>query len=274
VNRQAQAVVLLLVGGAVLRASLTDMYLRYVKQGLRPFLIVAGVLLVAMAVMTLWYELRAERAAASGRESHDDGSHDDGSHDDGSHDDGSHDDGSHDDGSHDDGHDGHGHHREPRVAWLLVLPVFGLLLVAPPALGSYAASRNGTALSQPSDFPALPPGDPAKITVLDYASRAVFDKGQSIGTRRVQLTGFVVDGPSGQPYLARMVLTCCAADARPVKVGLAGQVPDGLRPDTWLEVVGTYSSRSDKDTVNGETIPYLDVADARPVAAPAEQYES
>jgi uncharacterized repeat protein (TIGR03943 family) len=251
VNRQAQAVVLLLVGGAVLRASLTDMYLRYVKQGLRPFLIVAGVLLVATAVMTLWYELRAERAAASGRESHDDGSHDDGSHD-----------------------DGHGHHREPRVAWLLVLPVFGLLLVAPPALGSYAASRNGTALSQPSDFPALPPGDPAKITVLDYASRAVFDKGQSIGTRRVQLTGFVVEGPSGQPYLARMVLTCCAADARPIKVGLAGQVPDGLKPDTWLEVVGTYSSRSDKDTVNGETIPYLDVADARPVAAPAEQYES
>ena len=41
-NRQAQAVVMLLVGGAVLRASLTDLYLRYVKQGLRPFLIAAG----------------------------------------------------------------------------------------------------------------------------------------------------------------------------------------------------------------------------------------
>jgi hypothetical protein len=30
VNRQAQGVVLLLVGGAILRASLTDLYLRYV----------------------------------------------------------------------------------------------------------------------------------------------------------------------------------------------------------------------------------------------------
>ncbi|MEV5767002.1 TIGR03943 family protein, partial [Micromonospora sp. NPDC052213] len=57
-NRQAQAVVLLLLGGAVVRASLTDLYLRYVKEGLRPFLVAAGLLLVVAAVMTLWYELR------------------------------------------------------------------------------------------------------------------------------------------------------------------------------------------------------------------------
>ncbi|GAB3860315.1 hypothetical protein GCM10029963_63030 [Micromonospora andamanensis] len=57
-NRQAQAVILLLLGGAVIRASVTDLYLRYVKEGLRPFLIAAGLLLIAAAIMTLWYELR------------------------------------------------------------------------------------------------------------------------------------------------------------------------------------------------------------------------
>jgi uncharacterized repeat protein (TIGR03943 family) len=133
VNRQAQAVILLLVGGAILRTSLTDLYLRYVKQGLRPLLIVAGLLLVIAAVMTLWYELRGKG------EQH----------------------------THD---DGHGHSHEPRVAWLLILPVFALLLVAPQALGSYAADRTGTALQQVSDFPPLPDGDPARISVLDYAS--------------------------------------------------------------------------------------------------------
>lgn len=51
-NRQAQAVVLLLLGGAVVRASVTDLYLRYVKEGLRPFLIAAGLLLIVAAVMT------------------------------------------------------------------------------------------------------------------------------------------------------------------------------------------------------------------------------
>jgi uncharacterized repeat protein (TIGR03943 family) len=249
VNRQAQAVVLLLVGGAVLRASLTDLYLRYVKHGLRPLLIVAGTLLVAMAVMTLWYELRGRPAT------HDHGT---------------------DDGTHDGTDDGHGHSGEPRVAWLLILPVFALLLVAPPALGSYAASHAGTALAQPasSDFPALPAGDPVKISMLDYASRAVFDQGKSIGSRRVQVTGFIVKGPAGQPYLARMILTCCAADARPIKVGLTGQVPDGLGPDTWWTVVGKYTSKADKDKVNGETIPYIDVLDAQPMAAPADQYET
>jgi uncharacterized repeat protein (TIGR03943 family) len=236
-NRQAQAVILLLVGGAVLRTSLTDLYLRYVKQGLRPLLIVAGVLLVLAAVMTLWYELRGKG------EEH----------------------------AHD---DGHGHAGEPRIAWLLILPVFALLLVAPQALGSYAADRTGTALQQVSDFPPLPDGDPAKISVLDYASRAVFDEGRSIGTRKVRLTGFVLNGQDGRPYLARMILTCCAADARPVKVGLSGDVPTGLKPDTWLDVTGTYTKKSVKDAINGETIPYLDVVDFQQIQAPNEQYES
>jgi uncharacterized repeat protein (TIGR03943 family) len=242
VNRQAQAVVLLLVGGAVLRISLTDLYLRYVKQGLRPFLIAAGLLLVIAAIMTLWYELRGDRAGDTDRHR---------------------------------GHDdGHGHPREPWVAWLLILPVFAMLLVAPQALGSYAASRSGTALQQVSDFPPLPAGDPAKISVLDYATRAVFDEGRSLGERKVRLTGFVIKGPDGRLYLARMILTCCAADARPVKVGLAGDVPNGLEADSWIDVTGRYTSKSVKDDINGETIPYLDVVDYQQVAAPNEQYES
>src|SRR4051794_553205 len=155
------------------------MYLRYVKHGLRPFLIVAGALLVMAAVMTLWYELRGSRRIATthGGETAD---------------------------------DGHGHSHEPWVAWLLILPVFALLLVAPPALGSHAAGRSGTALQQVSDFPPLPAGDPVKISMLDYASRAVFDEGRSLGERKVSVTGFVLAGPQGQPYLARMILTCCA----------------------------------------------------------------
>ncbi|MGN9775312.1 TIGR03943 family putative permease subunit [Micromonospora sp. H33] len=246
-NRQAQAVVLLLLGGAVIRACFTDLYLNYVKEGLRPFLIAAGVLLVAAAVMTLWYELRpAPRVAATG------------------------------DGPDDDHHD-HGHaHHEPRVGWLLILPVLGLLLVAPPALGSYAAGQAGTALSsqqQPSDYPPLPEGDPAPVSVLDYASRALFDKGASIGDRRVQLTGFITAGPDGQPILARMVLSCCAADGRPVKLGMTGNAPTGLADDTWVEVTGRYSDRIVLDPVNDAEIPYLDVESWRQVPAPKRQYE-
>jgi uncharacterized repeat protein (TIGR03943 family) len=245
VNRQAQAVVLLLLGGAVLRASLTDLHLRYVKEGLQPFLVAAGLLLVAAAAMTLWYELRPDADAH------------------------------HDDHGPGDGHDhGHGHHGA-RVGWLLILPVLGLLLVAPPALGSYAAGQAGTVLSEQtsSDYPPLPAGDPVRITVLDYASRALFDRGHSIGDRRVQLTGFVATGPDGQPILARMILSCCAADGRPVKLGLTGEVPTGLADDTWVEVTGRYTDRIGRDPVNDAEVPYLEVESWRPVPTPKQQYE-
>jgi uncharacterized repeat protein (TIGR03943 family) len=251
VNRQAQAVIMLLFGGAILRASITDLYLRYVKEGLRPLLIVAGALLVAAAVMTLWYDLRSTRSAEK------DGAHA----------------GEHAD-EHDDGH-GHAHH-EPRVGWLLILPVLGLLLVAPPALGSYAAGQAGTILTAQnsgSDYPPLPAGDPAPITLLDYASRAVFDSGKSLTGRNLLLTGFVTPGPDGQPMLARIVLTCCAADGRPIKVGLTGGTPVSVPADTWVKVIGVYTNRTEKDSVNKAAVPYLEVSSWQEITAPKQQYE-
>lgn len=244
-NRQAQAVVMLLLGGAILKVSLSDLYLRYVKEALQPFLVAAGAVLVAAAIMTLWYELRQLLSADQAQEEHE-------------------------------AQEEHGHaHREPRVGWLLILPVLGLLLVAPPALGSYAANQSGTALgsAQVSDFPPLPDGDPARISVLDYASRAVFDEGRSLGDRRVQLTGFILAGPDGEPYLARIVLSCCAADGRPIKVGMSGDVPSDLPADTWVEVIGRYTSRTTTDPVNQEKIPYLEVVEWHEVTPPKNQYE-
>jgi uncharacterized repeat protein (TIGR03943 family) len=243
VNRQAQAVVMLLLGGAVMRATFTNMHLRYVKAGLGPFLIAAGAVLVVAGLMTLYYDLRRRRTAVASAASA--------------------------------GEDDHGHHHEPRVGWLLILPVLGLLLVAPPALGSYAAGQSGTALAgqRVSDYPPLPEGDPAKITMLDYASRAYFDKGASLGDRRVELTGFIASGPDGGQVLARMILTCCAADGRPIKVGMTGNAPAALAPDTWIRVVGKYSDRVAKDPVNSAVIPYLDVETWEQVDPPKQQYE-
>jgi uncharacterized repeat protein (TIGR03943 family) len=238
VNRQAQAIVMILLGGAVLRISVSDLYLRYVKAGLRPFLIAAGALLVLAAIMTLWHEFR----------------------------------GAHHDHDHGDGKP----HREPVVGWLIIAPVLGLLLVAPPPMGAFAAGQSGTALSTAaqSDFPPLPSGgDVVPLTMLDYASRAVYDKGRSLGDRKVRLTGFLVTGGDGKPMLARMILSCCAADARPIKVGFAGSGPTGLADDSWVEVEGTYSDQRATDSVNGEIIPFIAVASWRSVQAPKEQYE-
>ncbi|MFI5911327.1 TIGR03943 family putative permease subunit [Dactylosporangium sp. NPDC051541] len=238
---------LLLIGGAVLRVSLTGQYLNYVKASLQPYLVTAGALLVLAGLFTLWYELRG--SASSTSPEHDDASveHD----------------------------DGHGHsHSGPKVAWLLLAPVLGLLLFAPPALGSYAAGRSGSAVTARSEYAPLPAGDPLAITMLDYASRAVFDKGVSLGERRIQLTGFAMQGPQDQWLIARMMVSCCAADARPVKVALDGELPAGLADQQWVRVIGKYSGREIQDDVNGEAIPFIEVSEVTLIPVPQEQYES
>ncbi|GAA3781797.1 TIGR03943 family protein [Plantactinospora mayteni] len=256
-NRQAQAVVLLLLGGSVLKASLTDVYLRYVKEGLRPFLIAAGALLVVAAVMTLVHDLRRRDAVGGGSADHD---HDHGP--------GGAVSG---DGAAD---DGHGHH-EPRVGWLLILPALGLLLVSPPALGAYAVGQSGTVLAnqEAEIYPPLPAGDPVQVGLLDYAARAVFDEGNTLRDRRVQLTGFIAPGPDGEPILARMMLSCCAADGRPIKLGMSGDVPNGLPPDSWVEVVGRYTPQLGKDSVSDVDIPYVQVESWQRIDPPKQPYE-
>ncbi|WP_309095127.1 TIGR03943 family putative permease subunit [Streptomyces sp.] len=229
-NRLAQSALLFLLGATLLHAGTTDLYLRYVKEGLRPLVLLAGVVLIATAAATLHYDRRAPARAH--------------------------------------------HHREPRVSWLLTLPVLALILVAPPALGSYSASHTGTALTKPFGFPALPAGDgPLRLAVADYASRAVYDKGRFLKGRDLRITGFVTLDRTGTPYLVRMGLNCCAADAQPVKIALTGAVPPVLRPDTWLEITGRYTPRRTEDPVNKGPVPYVEVVSSRPVPPPRDPYD-
>ncbi|WP_216590293.1 TIGR03943 family putative permease subunit [Streptomyces brasiliscabiei] len=260
-NRQAQTVILFLTGGALLHAGFTDLYLRYVKAGLRPLLIGAGVVLIAAAVATLWYERRArrqdaERPTQDGEPHTQDGEPHTGADEPRAHDDEPH------------------AHREPRVSWLLVLPLLALVLVAPPAAGSYTAMRTGTALQeQPWGYPDLPADGPLRLSVADYAGRAVYDKGRALAGRPLKVTGFLAFDGSGTPYLVRMALNCCAADAQPVKVALTGELPAVLQPDTWIEVTGTYTPKRTKDPLNGTAVPYLHVTTTRPVKAPQDPYD-
>ncbi|MGW3357991.1 TIGR03943 family putative permease subunit [Streptomyces bungoensis] len=240
-NRQAQAAVMFLLGAALLHAGTTGLYLRYVKAGLQPLLLASGVVLVAAAAATAWYERRAAKAAkaaepaTAGAEAHS--------------------------------------HPEPRISWLLLLPLLSLILVAPPALGSYSALRAGTALQKPYGYGRLPAANPAPLSVVDYASRAAYDHGRSLHGRPVRVTGFLALDHSGAPYLVRMALNCCAADAQPVKIALTGTLPPVLRPDAWLEVTGTYTPKLAHDPVNNGPIPYLRVTSARPVPTPRDPYD-
>ncbi|MFI6039633.1 TIGR03943 family putative permease subunit [Streptomyces sp. NPDC051315] len=237
-KRFVQVALLVLSGLGLLQASLlTDLYLRYVKEGMRPLLIGSGVLLVVLGVVEAVSWWRAREGA--------DGHGPDGDGHDGTRRD-THDGHGYDGTRQDthDAHDGHGHDHSgvPRVAWLLFLPALSLLFYAPPALGSFTASREApkvVAVVEEDGFDPLPATSPLPITLTDFTQRVQQDTGRAIEGRTVRMTGFVTPAGGGDGwYLTRILLSCCAADAQSVKVRVYGV--EAPAADTWVTVTGTW----------------------------------
>ncbi|MGJ6969774.1 TIGR03943 family putative permease subunit [Streptosporangium sp. G11] len=278
-NRVTQNLVLTLLGCAVLRISaFSTTYLNYVKPGFRPFLIGAGVVLVVLGLIGLFQASRPKEAKTPAEE-HDRSYGEGHSHGDGQPDEDGDGQSQKDGRSHEDGHPqegGHGHaHGGPRVAWLLCLPVFAIFLIAPPALGSFAASRDDT--PPPRDqslgsFAPLAGTGPVDMTVGEFIGRAWDDDKKSLTGREVRLTGFVSPAKKkGQWYVTRMQIACCAADAFPLKIAVRGlQAPPA---DTWVEVTGTWIPQTFGKMPNGVIYPQMTGKNLTRIEPPDEQYE-
>lgn len=247
-SRQVQALVLALLGAATLRISLTDIFLSYVREPMRPLLIASGVLLLALAGWAVWRVAdEPDDEAASHRH---EGSPGGPAH----------------------GH-AHGHGHGSRVAWLLLLPVLAIFLVAPPPLGVEAAARDsGVVTTEPAAWPDLPAGDPVEVGLDEYAGRASHESGRpSLEGRRVALVGFASPGAGEGWSLTRFVAACCAADAAAVKVEVRGQPSPG--DGQWVEVVGTFPGPAPTDDTGDEVrLPLLDAESVTPVPQPRVPY--
>ncbi len=240
-KREVQGALLAFLGAGLARVSLSDMYLRYVKAGMRPFLIATAVLLIVLGAWLIIQALRGKDEAEHA-------------------------------------------HEGMRAAWLLTLPVFTMILIAPPALGAYSAAREQSTVAAPASgftFPPLPPGDPVALTLETFSGRAIWGPPADLEGRRVQLTGFVTPVPAGQMpndlpqgaeaswWLTRLKLTCCAADAVAYKILAVEAAP--LPADTWVEVTGTWIPGGGRDSATA--IPWLKVESVREVPEPTNPYE-
>ncbi|MGQ0774168.1 MAG: TIGR03943 family putative permease subunit [Pseudonocardiales bacterium] len=248
-RRETQNILLVLLGGALLKIAWTGTYLRYVKPSLLPFLVATGVVILALGLIAIVRDVRAGRPASVETEHPGDD------------------------------HAGVDHVDHPdhagRSPWLLLLPVLAIFLVSPPALGADTVSRSAQTPAAPQrsiEFPPLPAGPAPAMRMSDFVTRAVWDEAGTLHDRQVRLVGFIVHSPDGSTYLARLAIACCAADATPLKVRLDGR--DGLASlpqDAWFEVRGQLVPGS--ATQNTRFTPTLTVSELRPMPAPAEPYE-
>lgn len=243
-NRIGQGLTLVLLGAAALTSTIpTDLYLNWVKPGFGPFLVGAGVVMVVLGALVVTAELRGEgeaerdeaepeaarTAAAAGPEA--------------------------DDAAavaerygHGGGH-GHDHSRAPGIAWMLLLPVLAVFVVAPPALGAYTVQTSADSAAPPRDTAragrfddGLEEAGPGEVVAMDiqaFIMRAWIDEDRHLAGREVELTGFAVPDPDGEGwYLARLQMACCAADAVVNKVFIDdGDIPEA---DSWWTVQGTW----------------------------------
>ena len=218
-------VLLVLVGSALLKLVLTGTYLRYVKPGTKPWLIVAGTLMIALALASIIRDLRGTPSA-------------------------------------------HTHHT--RAAWLLALPVLTIFLVAPPALGADSVLRAATTPPPNTALPPLPSHGVVHLTMSDLVTRAVWDDARSLAGRTVTVTGFVVHHEDTD-YVARLVITCCAADATPMKVALTGHLAAALPDNQWVSITGRVSPGS--AVAADAYTPTFAVTSLNPINPPADPYE-
>ncbi|MBV1949861.1 TIGR03943 family protein [Streptomyces sp. BV129] len=242
-RRLAQTALLALIGAGLLHTALfTDLYLRYVKEGLRPVLIASGAVLLLLGAVNAYLDLRRPELPGHGHE-------------------------------HGHAHEhGHDHSAAPRVAWLLALPAVSLLAFAPPALGAYTAAHSGgkpVTTTARQRFDRLPATSPLPLTLTGFTKRVQQDPTLAIRGRQVLLTGFVTPaGPGGGWYLTRIIFTCCAADSQTVKVRVYGT--DAPPADTWLAVTGTWHPAGRLGTRSAEAA--LDVHETHPVAQPVNAF--
>ncbi|MEU6242101.1 TIGR03943 family protein [Streptomyces sp. NPDC047024] len=183
-KRPVQAALLLLSGLGLLQAALfSDLYLRYVKAGMKPLLIASGVILLGLGAAQAWTAFR--------KAPHE--------------------------GEHPPPRVAWLLFLPALSLLLWAPPSLGAYTAARETPRATAADVSD------ADFDPLPATSPLPLTLGDFTHRVQEDRTRAIEKRTVLMTGFATPAAKGDGWdLTRLIINCCAADAQSVKVRLYG----------------------------------------------------
>jgi len=172
--------------------------------------------------------------------------------------------------------------------WLmLLLPIAAAAILSPSALSSTTLNNRALldstagvtpmpSLSDASqknvqDALAADPNQPVPMEVTDLitVSRSP-EQIKAFAGRPVRTIGFFVAQPGQPQKLVRWLMWCCAADAQPVSIELAGNVGGPWKDTQWVEVIGTAEFPS----TLGHVVPQINATSIKAVQEPDEPYLS
>lgn len=281
------------MGVLAIRLTLTGEYLNYVRPVMGFWLVLSGLVLIALGVAG-W------RSAWKQGDGHADCSH------------------------------GHSHGLS-RASMLLILPILVVGLTQAAPLGSFAANRQnagpprgagdaaslaqrfiersaGAGLStlpapaddapqasavEPPPEPTPAPlatsvaglavpnpatGEVAEMSLISFMEITYYDETEALAGVPIRMIGFVVPSPgrSGEFLLSRFLINCCAADATLMQAGIQ-QVPGPVpAQDTWVSVTGRWfpDRQGSQVTPDGFPVPELVADRVEIIPAPENPYLS
>jgi uncharacterized repeat protein (TIGR03943 family) len=136
----------------------------------------------------------------------------------------------------------HDHDHPSRVGLMLVAPLVAVLLVAPTALGSSAASARTLVVDPSAQLGPLPPVIDGVVTIglLEVMQRAAQGTAGGLEGLQLRLIGFVSERFDGGFVISRFRIACCAADALVASVRVVGSPAPRL--DEWVVVIGAWDA--------------------------------
>lgn len=175
------------------------------------------------------------------------------------------------------------------IALLMVLPVLFCAVVTKDSFSLRALMHKGAfdvaarpltaarkgAVPTRAEILATRPRTPAGVTrieLLELFSAAMdAEYAGNLAGLEVSVEGRVLTGatPGGYPILYRLLLTCCAADGRPLPLRLRWQQPPPqLAENAWVEIVGKISF---EESAPGVRTPVVEVKSMQAKEAPVEE---
>ena len=158
------------------------------------------------------------------------------------------------------------------VYMLLLVPLlFGIVVPAAPLGADTLGGRGLSSFSGAATRWGAPKNDATTTwNLLDWASALSTDTG-ALAAAPVSVDGFVLrpDGTTGsQFYVARYVISCCAADASGVGLPVIWKNGAQLTTDSWIHVSGTLGTT----TIGGQQQPAIIATELTAISQPPQPY--